>query len=403
MNTFIIQDTDIFINLKYKRDEVGNVVAESGILPLESIPADPIIKSTYNSADQIEVYGNERYTYDTDGNLIMIDNGKWQAVYNAENQLIELNRNGQKTIYIYNGINQRTAIVNGQNTRKFYYDNKGRLLFETDLDGKITATNIYSGGFLVARINAAGENYFYHFDKTGNSLAMTDKDGKIVSAYAYGPFGAVINRTGLTEDNPFTYVGQFGVVDEGTGMFFMKSRFYDAITGRFIQKDPIGFDGGINQYAYVDNNPVKGIDPEGKACLEAFLIFAAFMAAGWYLKCKFEGNAPWNKALNLPNQPPEDRQAQAEKIGQEGKPYMGEVIMGTGDKALSTNPLTSPGYSAIKAAHAAGEGDTVGVLRNAPCAPANNWGSAGTAANEAFDAYQANKAQSAGRSPNTGN
>jgi RHS repeat-associated protein len=67
-----------------------------------------------------------------------------------------------------------------------------------------------------------------------------------------------------TIPNPFKYVGQFGVMDEGNGLFYMRARYYDPEAGRFISKDPIGFFGGdINFYAYVANNPVNWIDPEG--------------------------------------------------------------------------------------------------------------------------------------------
>jgi hypothetical protein len=124
-------------------------------------------------------------------------------------------------------------------------------------------------------------------------------------------------------------------------------------------------------YTYVENNPVVGVDPEGTdpALLCGALILIVFFGAGWYLKSKFEGHsAPWNKALNLHKaKSPVERQRRAVKIGKEGKPYMGAMILETLDKMLSTNPLTGPGYSAIKAAYYAAIGDVEGAVRNVPC------------------------------------
>ncbi|MFP5259310.1 MAG: RHS repeat-associated core domain-containing protein [Acidobacteriota bacterium] len=52
-------------------------------------------------------------------------------------------------------------------------------------------------------------------------------------------------------------------MDEGDALFFMQNRYYDATTGRFIRRDPIGFSGGVNLYRYAANNPISRIDPSG--------------------------------------------------------------------------------------------------------------------------------------------
>ena len=51
--------------------------------------------------------------------------------------------------------------------------------------------------------------------------------------------------------------------DPETGLHYYRARYYDPKSGRFLSEDPIGFQGGINFYAYVDNNPVNFFDPTG--------------------------------------------------------------------------------------------------------------------------------------------
>ncbi|MBP1762715.1 MAG: repeat protein [Firmicutes bacterium] len=61
--------------------------------------------------------------------------------------------------------------------------------------------------------------------------------------------------------NRYTYTAR--EYDSETGLYYYRARYYDPKAGRFITRDPIGFKGGINQYAYVFNNPIKYTDPEG--------------------------------------------------------------------------------------------------------------------------------------------
>jgi RHS repeat-associated protein len=121
---------------------------------------------------------------------------------------------------------------------------------------------VYDGMGLVAKMTPSGNKYFYHFDGIGNTIAMTDSNGNMVNKYAYDEFGNLLNAVEGISD-PFLYVGQYGVMDEDNGLLFMRARYYDPVVGRFISKDPIGYLGGINLYAYAGNNPIKNIDPLG--------------------------------------------------------------------------------------------------------------------------------------------
>jgi RHS repeat-associated protein len=97
-------------------------------------------------------------------------------------------------------------------------------------------------------------------------VAITDNTQAIVNQYSYDAFGNVANQLENTilQNQPFKYVGQYGVMTEPNGFYYMKARYYDPAVGRFISEDPIGFGGGdVNLMAYVGNNPVTGIDPSG--------------------------------------------------------------------------------------------------------------------------------------------
>ena len=63
---------------------------------------------------------------------------------------------------------------------------------------------------------------------------------------------------------PFKFVGQYGVMTEPNGFYYMRARYYDPKVGRFISEDPIVFNGGdVNLYGYVGNQPVSRFDPFG--------------------------------------------------------------------------------------------------------------------------------------------
>ncbi len=112
------------------------------------------------------------------------------------------------------------------------------------------------------------------------------------SSYAYDPFGNIISQS-ETIPQPFTFIGQYGVMTEPNGFYYMKARYYDPQVGRFISEDPIGFDGGdVNLYAYVGNNPIMGVDPWGRCgqYLDTFTNWSAglgdvlLLGAGPYIR-----------------------------------------------------------------------------------------------------------------------
>ena len=102
--------------------------------------------------------------------------------------------------------------------------------------------------------------YFYAYDGNGNVIALTKaSDGTIVAQYEYGPFGELIRATGpLAFVNPFRFSTKFE--DDETGFLYYGYRYYNANTGRWLTRDPIGINGGPNEYALFGNDMLDRLD-----------------------------------------------------------------------------------------------------------------------------------------------
>ena len=131
---------------------------------------------------------------------------------------------------------------------------------DSDSNG-VTHKYIYGKGLLAIVTSSA--RYCYHFNGTGSTVALTDVNQNVVNSYADDPFGQILGQQ-ETIPQPFKCVGQYGVMAEPNGLYYMRARYYDPTVGRFISEDPLGFGGGdVNLFSYVHNNPVNRIDPFG--------------------------------------------------------------------------------------------------------------------------------------------
>jgi RHS repeat-associated protein len=98
-------------------------------------------------------------------------------------------------------------------------------------------------------------------------------DGAIAQRMDYDEFGNVLNNTN-PGFQPFGFAG--GLYERDAHLVCLGARCYDSESGRWTAKDPIGLNGGINLYTYVENNPINFTDPYG-LCLEDVCIGEAII------------------------------------------------------------------------------------------------------------------------------
>mgnify|MGYP003293420819 CR=1 FL=1 len=116
--------------------------------------------------------------------------------------------------------------------------------------------------------SATPVTYYYILNVQGDVMKLVDRYANAVATYTYDPWGKVLTSSGTMANlNPLRYRGYF--YDSDTGLYYLQSRYYDPETGRFINADTFAttdIDGllSANMFAYCENNPVMGVDPNGE-------------------------------------------------------------------------------------------------------------------------------------------
>ena len=113
--------------------------------------------------------------------------------------------------------------------------------------------------------------YYYINDHLGTPQRLITGEGTVVWQAAYLPFGRTQVQLGTVQNN-LRFPGQY--FDAETGLHYNWNRYYDPDTGRYLSPDPIGLYGGMNLYAYTNQNPINYIDHKGLFDIEDIKNFA---------------------------------------------------------------------------------------------------------------------------------
>ncbi|MDB5390623.1 MAG: repeat-associated core domain protein, partial [Planctomycetaceae bacterium] len=222
-----------------------------------------------NSVNEYTSVGTTNYTYDADGRLLTKtdESGTTNYSYDDRNHLTSVVSPTDTWVNEYNAFGNLVAVVhNGQRT-EYLVDPQGlsSVVGEYQANGTLVA-HYSQGGELASRVDATGASNYYEYDANGDTVDLSNAAGGDVNTYSYLPFGEQLSATG-TASNPFTYVGQLGVMNQGAGgLYYMRNRWYDPATGRFTSPDPLGLGGqDTNLYRYTGNEVVNISDPSGLA------------------------------------------------------------------------------------------------------------------------------------------
>jgi RHS repeat-associated protein len=227
-----------------------------------------------------------------DGNLLA--DGLWTYTWDAENRLSSMqslpavaDEAKRRLDYAYDADGRRfysrvsvwspTRLAYRVANEERYWYNGWSVVGRSDLAKGIVQTMVWGldlsatpggaggvGGLL--RLNDLSNGTFYYaYDGNGNVLGLVDAtNGAIAAQYDYGPFGEPLRADGpMAQNNPFRFSTKFQ--EPETGLLYYGYRHYNPTTGRWINRDPIGENGGVHVYGFVGNSPLDQVDPFGLA------------------------------------------------------------------------------------------------------------------------------------------
>ncbi len=259
-------------------DATGNWAAYSDTSPTNAQTR------THNAANEITQIaaspGNINPAYDPAGNMTTLprqpglSTGQFTLKWDAWNRLTQVKDGGTVLAsYTYDGLTRRLTKTNATETRHYYYNAQWRAV-EERVEGAATPVDRqYTWGLrdrwdLLRRKRSVAtslDETLYVLRDYLDPVALVDGSGNVLERYAYDAFGNVrflapdyTSRTESDFDWTFLFHGEF--LDQNTNLYNYGYRYYSANLGRWLSRDPIGEDGGLNLYTMLGNYGIGTVD-----------------------------------------------------------------------------------------------------------------------------------------------
>ncbi|CAM0785205.1 RHS repeat protein [Acinetobacter baumannii] len=303
--------------LNYQYDPIGRLIAAQSLHKTESFNFDPagnlidsdsVLSPAQIKNNLIKSYKGKHYQYDAQGNVTeIIQAGKnLKLTWDNQNRLIRSDNNGLVTEYGYDVFGRRLYKKTTNELTLFGWDGD-LMIWESVKSAQMSYTKhyIYEPDSFVPLLQAGYKDFiqlietpdyqeyqtkpysiykdpvwnrnlgkertaleqftFYHCDQVGTPQTMTNIRGECVWEILQDTWGAVSQIKALNQDNPFEqnnlrFQGQY--YDQETELHYNRYRYYEPHSARYVSKDPIGLEGGMNTSSYV-SDPNQWIDPKG--------------------------------------------------------------------------------------------------------------------------------------------
>jgi RHS repeat-associated protein len=246
---------------KYTYDLGGNILKKERFVYNDT--TNPLETVTYeygdaNWRDKLTAVNGSTIRYDAIGNPL--SDGTWTYTWQNGRQLQKMQKSGVTAEFVYNADGLRVQkTVNGVVTK---YTLHGKNIVHM-ISGADELHIFYDAQNRPAVVVYNGTAYAYVKSLQGDIVAILDENGNTVVSYGYDAWGSPLWCTGelaetLGKVQPFRYRGY--VFDEETGLYYLRSRYYNPQWGRFANADALI---DQNLYSYCKNSPMKFHDPSG--------------------------------------------------------------------------------------------------------------------------------------------